>query len=701
MRKHWEERLGNVSNKALEKTWRQLAGAFIEHVKAHDDPNGKDHWTVLSPPTGSGKTQGTILYCAMLSEGMKGAPEHPGVLIVTKLIDDADIIAGEINLFSRRFCPELPEGAAVAVAYHSKNKLEHRRESLKDFPVLVITHKAYEMALDNLDLDAPDTAYSIPTTWTCFHAFNEGKRKLVIVDEAIDLVVESQLDGTDMRRLYGLLSEDVRKRFPIEMLFLDELKDFFEKAPKITQGTHIPNEMFHGGEAALDVVMAIADEMEKSEEVRKEVLDRAGPLPPLDISHANLFPGRPFPYFRGLREELRSVRLDKELWMEDTDINRKLYRKIDSILSDSDALYRQWRWYTKAENRDTLNTARLLVPDNIKGAVVMDATAGENVFYEIFDQAKRIPPIPGTRRYNNVTLHTSINRNHRVGKISMRDNAEEVCGQLVSNLEKWAKGHSILIITHLDVEDELKNQIQKLTEKEDCTIKTAHWGDINGSNEWRDTDTVIIFGLPYRPDTWPVNAYMACQGPQDTEWMAASGDRPFKDYLDIKEALIVGQLVTDVIQGTNRICCRKVIDVEGNCPQADIYILLPTGSRSEAIREGIRGAMPGLKVKKWIYSGTKHEPRRTMYEEDLVHFLVDSGAGKISAAAVVEGLGIPHSTFDRLVRRARDKNNPQDTLVQALVAAGYTYEVKPEGSTRRAYFISTSEGKKSEPHITH
>jgi hypothetical protein len=174
--------------------------------------------------------------------------------------------------------------------------------------------------------------------------------------------------------------------------------------------------------------------------------------------------------------------------------------------------------------------------------------------------------------------------------------------------------------------------------------------------------------------------------------MAASGNRPFKEYEDIKEALIVGQLVTDVIQGTNRICCRKVIDGEGNCPQADVYILLPTGSRGEAILQGIRGAMPGIQDKDWIYDGPKHEPSRTMYEEDLVRFLVDNRAEKISAAEVEEGLSIPHSTFDRLVRRAREKENPQDTLVQALAKAGFSYKVIQEGCRRRAYFIRGSEG---------
>ena len=684
MKKHWEGPLENISNCALEDSWHQLAEAFISHVHAHDDPEREGTWSVLSPPTGTGKTQGTILYCAMLSSVLKEHPElHPGILIVTKLIDDADEIAAGVNRLSPQYQSAWGDGAAIAVAYHSKSKPGIRRESLSFFPVLVITHKAFEMALDNLDVDALDSGSTVPSTWDFLHAFNGNRRKLVIIDEAIDLIAESQLDANDIRRLYGLIPDAVRREFAIEMMFLDELKDFFERALTITRGNPTPNEMLNDGEPMLELVISMADAMEASEEVRKRVREITGPLPPLEISRPEGVTSRPFPDFKGLREALRKVRFDQELWMENIEVNRTLFRGIDSILSNADALYRQWQWYAKVENRDTLNTARLLVPPEVKGAVVLDATAGENVFYEIFDQAKVVPHVSGTRRYNNVTLHTS--RGHRVGKVSMRDNAEEWCAQLITNLETWAKGRRVLIITHLDLENELGNHVQRLCEDEGYTIQIAHWGAVNGSNRWKDMDTVIVFGLPFRPDTWPVNAFMACQGPKSTEWMTASGNRPFRNHEDIKESIIIGQLVTDVVQGINRIRCRNVIDSQGNCAKTDVYMLLPNGTRGEALFKGIKKAMPGIRTKQWKFTGRSREPRRTRYETELISYLRDSEKQRVLATEVRDKLGIPTSTFERLRRRAR-MDNRTDTLVQGLTEVGYYYEVTQEGDTRKAYF---------------
>jgi hypothetical protein len=683
MRRHWEE-LGHVSSNALEDSWKQLAKAFLDHVKVHEDPSKDGLWTVLSLPTGTGKTEGTILYSAMLSQVLRVSPDlHPGILIVTKLIDDADNIAAGINRLSAQYQSTTEEGTGVAIAYHSRNKAEIRRENLYSFPVLVITHKAYELALDNLDVDALDSDSSGPSTWDCFHAFNGNMRKLVVIDEAIDLVAESQLDANEMRRLYGLIPDQMRREYGIEMLFLDELKDIFEKAPAITRGRVVPNEMLYDGEPMLETVMVLADAMEESEEIRRRVHEITGPLPPLDISLPEGVGSRPFPDFRGFRGALRRARLDREVWMEDADVHQTLFRRIDTILSSADAIYRQWQWYAKVEGRDTLNTARLLVPPGIKGAVVLDATAGENIFYEIFDRAKVIPPVPGTRRYNNVTLHTS--RGHSVGKVSMRNNTEEWCTQLIANLETWAKGRRVLIITHLDLEDEVGNHVQRLCEDEGYTIQIAHWGAVNGSNRWKDMDTVIVFGLPYRPDTWPVNAFMACQGPQNTEWMTANGNRPFGYHSDIKESIIIGQLVTDVVQGINRIRCRNVIDSQGNCAKTDVYMLLPNGTRGEALFKGIKKAMPGIRTKQWKFTGRSREPRRTRYETELISYLRDSEKQRVLATEVRDKLGIPTSTFERLRRRARTENRT-DTLVQGLTEVGYYYEVTQEGDTRKAYF---------------
>jgi hypothetical protein len=37
------------------------------------------------------------------------------------------------------------------------------------------------------------------------------------------------------------------------------------------------------------------------------------------------------------------------------------------------------------------------------------------------------------------------------------------------------------------------------------------------------------------------------------------------------------------LQAINRICCRRVIDAEGSCPPADIYIMLPQDTLGDAI----------------------------------------------------------------------------------------------------------------------
>ena len=109
MEKHWTERLGNVSSKALRKVWYQQAEVYGYYAIGDSH---RDEWTVLQPPTGSGKTQGTIVYCSMLSR-LTG-DLHPGVLIVTRLKADANQIAEKIN--------ELSGNIEEAVAYHSDTK---------------------------------------------------------------------------------------------------------------------------------------------------------------------------------------------------------------------------------------------------------------------------------------------------------------------------------------------------------------------------------------------------------------------------------------------------------------------------------------------------------------------------------------------------------------------------------------------------
>ena len=138
---------------------------------------------------------------------------------------------------------------------------------------------------------------------------------------------------------------------------------------------------------------------------------------------------------------------------------------------------------------------------------------------------------------------------------------------------------------------------------------------------------------------------MACQGVQTDEWLSSTGNRPFGEHSDIKEALRVGQLVTDTIQAINRIRCRQVVDVEGNCLTADVYLLLPRGLTGEAILSGIQRAMPGIQVKKWSFSLKASKTRSGKYEEDLIEFFRDMEPGKIAFATVKDEIRHPGLYF--------------------------------------------------------
>lgn len=313
MRQRWETHLGYPSNPALEESWAQLAQAFVDHVKAHDTPGEEVGWTVLRLPTGTGKTEGTILYSAMLSGDVADVPQlHPGILIVTRMIKDANRIAMDINKLSRKRSPDL--GDAVAVAYHTEMEEEIKRRDLRRFPVLVITHKAYENALDSLESN-----YS-PTPWDYFHKYLDRNRKLVIIDEAIDLILESRVSADDVRSLIGLIPGPLYETFHEEVFWLNKLQE------------RIKDLSGNGG----------------SEPVANGVLNREAMIgsltgPPEDDTH---FP----PQFRSLREELKEYRSTVAPFSKgkQSASEEDVRRGLDELIRDINAvLQNPWLWQTK------------------------------------------------------------------------------------------------------------------------------------------------------------------------------------------------------------------------------------------------------------------------------------------------------------------------------------------------------------------
>ena len=138
MKNHWQSSLKNTSSPELENIWSKICETFNHKVENEFSPI----WHVLQPPTGSGKTQGLVIYCSML-------PEIIGALIVVRFKEQADMIASSINQIA---------GVKKAVSRHSNHLIP--MEDLRDTQILVITHKAYENSLDPVSY----THLTLPTS---------------------------------------------------------------------------------------------------------------------------------------------------------------------------------------------------------------------------------------------------------------------------------------------------------------------------------------------------------------------------------------------------------------------------------------------------------------------------------------------------------------------------------------------------------
>ena len=639
MEERWTLGLGNVSSEPLRQTWKQLATAFNFNISSHNNPDSSTKWAVVQPATGTGKTQSAVTYCSMLSE----LPDwfHPGALIVTRLIEDADLIVQQINQLSHR---------EVAIAHHSQSN--SRLLGLGAWPVLVITHKAYELALDYLGQE--DIFHE---TWPFLHEYNGGHRKLVIIDECLELVEHSQVNLDRLRATLGVIPQFIREEFPNQIYTLEIMAKYTEGVAEILSGETSPEQTL-SSVSLYEAVMA-GTTSEDEQATAREYFD-----------------------FTGLRKALRQkVRFDLTIGKNDLEENKRIGNIHDETLKHLQALAKGWLYYAKIDTKHVLNTARLLVPEDVKGAVILDATASSNVVYQLFVNAWLLEPPKGARNYANVTVHVS--KGHKLGKRFMehKDNSLKLCQEMMTDLNERLKGRNVLIVTHNRVEPFLH------VPTADFNLHAAHWGKVDGSNQWKECDACVLFGIPYLPDWWTANTFQAYQGPRDTEWLRSDGDRPFKEHRDIRKALKVGRIVTDIVQGINRVQCRKVTDEHGNCPHTDVYLMLPNRQTADEIISGIQHQMPGVKVTEdWEYGSQKVKKRlrKSNFQPALTKFLDNMPAGRVSRSDVELRLGVPRSTMDRLITKAR---TPESDLSQLMANSGIRLEVKQEAKTRRIYFV--------------
>ena len=390
--------------------------------------------------------------------------------------------------------------------------------------------------------------------------------------------------------------------------------------------------------------------------------------------------------FTEFKKALRSIRMDNLLRKNDPSENRRLLNACLETVSAVDSLFKTFIFYSRNQSVPTFNAARYLVPPEVRGGVILDATASCNVVYDLFNRATIIQPPPGTRDYKNVTLHVSYG--HQVGNTDMKKDALALSRSLVSHLdEKFSSDEikrTVLVVTHKKVKPFLLQCIPQ-----NFTMSVAHWGAVDGSNDWNACNTVVIFGLPYKPKRWSATVFMGYQGVQSTLWLHDPSLRRFKHHDDIRKSIDTSQMVADIVQAVNRGQCRRVIDEEGNCPKTEIFILLPTPKEAETILEGITKEMPGVITTEWDYHEQKQGKRgrkstgRGNWDESIVAYLQSMNPGdRIAASKVKNNLVIKNDAWKDIVTRIKT----QETYVHnQLQEEGIIYQIEKQ----RAYFYRT------------
>lgn len=622
MKDHWTNKHGLCSSKHLERLWTIMAETF--NVSIADAATGVSApWRILQPPTGSGKTTGACLFAAMQAQRNRATEDvlKPiGIIIVTRLIEDADALACTINEHA---------GRSVAIAHHSADPKPF--DALSEHDTIVITHQAYLNA-----------SASHGDRWKRLATWRGGKRLLTIVDEALANVVESaKVTSSDVAQVLSYISADLERQHPTEY-------------------------------AALQILKALVNGYAEAAEAGNGFARGVWPEGINKIGTPQLV------NFGPLRRALKGVEFDKlGALTEDTSTRLRIGRKIDETLKQAQVLFDQWSYYAKSGDEHAMHSSALAVPWNAPGPVVLDATARADFLWDLFEnRALRVLTPSHVRDYSNVTLHVA--RASGVGKRNMKENFSKRFPRLIAELEsRLSPDRSVFVCLHRDNRPLALNYAPNF-----AGFSIGHWGKVDGSNAWKDFDTAVIFGLPYRDQVWSNDTFFALQGFQDDAWF---NEPQWKTHRDVRRVMRQRQLSVSIIQAIGRIRLRRVVDEHGKCPPAEVFIVLPKNKEGDEVLQDILTDLPGLNVADWNFmmDGPRvRKPRKGSSHEALIAYMEQRLPGAVSISKVMSDLSLDANKRKKIREHL---SKPTSGLSEALKAIGVKYRVEGKGRGSKSY----------------
>lgn len=623
---HWSQRLNLISSPPLRTLWGIIASTFRASIINSINGVVDGPWPILQPPTGSGKTQGACVFAAMQAaanaqDGLKPV----GILIVVRLKLQADIIAADINEMA---------GRVVAVAQHSDRPATP--QELLNSDILIITQSAYMRAVEHLG-SLKDAAWSRFITW------RGGKRLLTIIDEALaNVVEETRVTEADLAQVLAYITPELRHEFPEQLKLLEELQFVLVKYadPQSRPDAHVTRMLWDDDDLGIRL-----------------------------------------PDMGALRLAMSQLQYDTLVLNENNAGSRKrIAKKVDETVRGSEAVMQQWAYYQQKGQEHSANSSAFLIPWDVPGPVVLDATANANFLWDLFGPKASIVRTPSkVRDYSNVTLHLA-RTSTGLGKNSMVTKAKTRVPRLLANLEEaLGPERSVFLCLHKDIE-----HVALSYDHPFARFDVAHWGGVDGRNDWSTNDAAVIFGLPYRGQIWSTNLFFALQGYQDDYWLQNPG---WNEHDDVRQVMEQRQLSVSVIQAINRICCRRVIDAQGRCPPADIYLILPQDKMGDAIYQAILADMPSLRVVPWAFEvdgAQVRKVRKGSSHDALLSYMSTRLPGETAMSNVQRELGLDGSKLKKLKAVL---SKPDHHTTTALQDIGVSYVVRGVRRGAKAFLI--------------
>src|SRR5262249_9008577 len=209
-------------------------------------------------------------------------------------------------------------------------------------------------------------------------------------------------------------------------------------------------------------------------------------------------------------------------------------------------------------NAKWASSARLLrTPEGTRG-VVLDATGQLNNVYAGRPAEFDVRRVDTVRNYEAVTIHE--NETKWTGKLRPRRHADEVARTCATDLVAYygngiGARHLLIVMANAFAGAGF------------AEVAITNWGRVDGRNDWKDYDTLLLASLHYGSNTQDINAYLAIAD--------VAPDDDTLNALDEVRVIRQRRIAAGIAQAIGRLRLRTMSTPDGRCEPCDVWVRLP------------------------------------------------------------------------------------------------------------------------------